>query len=191
MIYLLRHGLDDESFIGGWSDIGLIEEGVLQVKRTKEAMKDMNLSFNQIFSSDIKRARETAQIILEDFKVPITYDERLREQDKGILTGLNRYEAYQLYPDYAHGVDVDVRYPDGESLNDLFMREQEVLNWLFTQDDLLIITHRGVINMFYFALTNTPLSNNKELFEVSHASLHELDVSRKRIRKIFDPKGGR
>ncbi len=191
MIYLLRHGLDDEAFIGGWSDVGLIEEGVLQVRRTKEAMKEMHISFSQIFSSDIKRAKETAQIILEDFKVPVTYDERLRELDKGLLTGLNRTEALLRYPDYVRSVPIDMRYPDGECLEDLFEREKEVLNWLLTQDDLLVITHRGVINMFYFILTETPLSNNKELFDVNHATLHELDVSRKRIRKIFDPKGGR
>ena len=32
MIYLLRHGLDDESKIGGWSDVSLTEDGIKQVK---------------------------------------------------------------------------------------------------------------------------------------------------------------
>lgn len=32
MIYLLRHGLDDENYIGGWSDISLTEEGIKQVQ---------------------------------------------------------------------------------------------------------------------------------------------------------------
>lgn len=35
MIYLLRHGLDDESKIGGWSDVGLTKEGIKQIKEAK------------------------------------------------------------------------------------------------------------------------------------------------------------
>ena len=31
MIYLLRHGQDDELYIGGWSDVGLIEKGITEV----------------------------------------------------------------------------------------------------------------------------------------------------------------
>ena len=36
LIYLVRHGLDDENYIGGWSDVPLISEGIEQVKRTKK-----------------------------------------------------------------------------------------------------------------------------------------------------------
>ena len=31
MIYLMRHGQDDENYIGGWSDVSLIPEGIVQV----------------------------------------------------------------------------------------------------------------------------------------------------------------
>ena len=36
MIYLVRHGLDDENYIGGWSDVDLIDEGIKQIESTRE-----------------------------------------------------------------------------------------------------------------------------------------------------------
>ena len=40
MIYLMRHGQDDESYIGGWSDVSLIQKGVHEVNLTGEWIKD-------------------------------------------------------------------------------------------------------------------------------------------------------
>ena len=34
MIYLIRHGQDDETYIGGWSDVGLLKEGEEEVKES-------------------------------------------------------------------------------------------------------------------------------------------------------------
>lgn len=28
MLYLMRHGLDDENYVGGWSDVGLVSKGI-------------------------------------------------------------------------------------------------------------------------------------------------------------------
>lgn len=191
MIYLLRHGIDDEKYIGGWSDIELTPEGIEQVSLATEYITENNLSIDQIISSDIKRARQTADIVASKLGVVVSYDSRLRELDKGLLTGLKREVAEDLFPDYISGVDIFSRYPEGESMEDLYVRQKETLKWLLSQDDILIVTHRGVINMYYFILNEIPLSSDKELFAVTHSSIHELDVTRKRIRKIFDPKGGR
>ena len=72
MIYLLRHGLDDESKIGGWSDVGLTKEGIKQIKEAKNFITE-NISFRDIVSSDIKRASESAKIINEDFNKKMDY----------------------------------------------------------------------------------------------------------------------
>ena len=42
MIYLLRHGLDNEKYIGGWSDIPLTKEGIYQVVNTASKIKQNN-----------------------------------------------------------------------------------------------------------------------------------------------------
>ena len=75
MIYLIRHGLDDESRIGGWSDVSLTNEGIKQVEKAKKYIID-NLSFEKIISSDVKRAKETTKIINKNLNKKITYTKK-------------------------------------------------------------------------------------------------------------------
>ena len=49
-------------------------------------------------------------------------------------------------------------------------------------DDTLIITHRGVINMFYYILRNIPLDMDKKKFKVDVASVHALDKITRSIK---------
>lgn len=188
MIYLLRHGLDDETLIGGWSNVGLLKEGKKQVKQTIAFMKEHNIIFDKIYSSDIKRALETAYLVKEAYSVPMILEPRLRELDKGLLTGMPRKQAEILYPDYIENVGINVSYPNGESLLHLYKRQKEVLEWIMGLEKVLIVTHRGPINMYYFYLNNETLTNDKKKFGVTHASFHELDPKEKILKKIYEPK---
>lgn len=188
MIYILRHGLDDERFIGGWSNVELVEEGIEQVKRTIEFMKKHQIVFDRIYSSDIKRAKETAQLVSDAYNIPIELQPCLRELDKGLLTGMPKDQAELLYPDYMENVGIDVSYPNGESMINLYKRQKEVLEWILGLEKCLIVTHRGPINMYYFHLNHESLTNNKKRFGVTHASLHELNPKQKVLRKIYEPK---
>ena len=173
MIYLMRHGLDDESKIGGWSDVKLTLEGIKQVNLS--GINNRNLEVEKIISSDIKRCQQTALIMQKYLNVPIIYDERLREQNKGDLNGMDNVEALKRYSDLLKDIKVSTIYPNGESLYDLYMRIKNLLPWILKQDKTLIITHRGVINIIYYLLNNIDLDMNKQQFNVTHASIHELD----------------
>lgn len=184
MIYLIRHGLDDERYIGGYSNASLIKEGVEQIIKVKDYIVDNNISITKIYSSDITRARETANIINQALNKEIIYISTLRELDKGLLTGLKKELAYEQFPEYKDLTDISKRYPNGESMQDLYDRIVKFINQL-SEDNILLVTHRGVINIFYYYLTNTPLDMDKEKFGVNHGSIHEFDIKRKSIRKIF------
>lgn len=184
MIYLVRHGLDDERYIGGYSNVGLVKEGVEQIKRVRDYIVDNNLTIKRIYSSDIKRAKETAMIINEQLGKEIIYTRDLREQDKGLLTGLEKGLAYDKYPKFRNVIDVTISYPNGESLKNLYDKVYIYLKSL-GEDDILLVTHRGVINMIYYILTNTKLDMDKEKFGVTHGSLHELNIHKNKIRKLF------
>lgn len=188
MIYILRHGLDDERFIGGWSDVELTEEGKKQVKRTIDFMKKHQIIFDRIYSSDIKRAVETAELVSDAYHIPIELQPCLRELDKGLLTGMLKEQAEELYPEYIENVGIYTSYPKGESMLALYKRQKEVLEWILGLERCLIVTHRGPINMYYFYLNHEPLSNDKKRFGVTHASLHELDSKKKVLKKIYEPK---
>lgn len=181
MIYLMRHGLDDETKIGGWSDVNLIRAGYMQVAHASLYLRDLKLV--KIISSDILRCRTTAQMIGPNLQIPIEYTSQLREQNKGLLNGLDRKEAEEKYPEYVHLKDIHKAYPQGESLQDLYNRIKALLPWILNQDQALLITHRGVINMIYFLLQNQQPNENKEQFGVTHVSIHELDQSKMKIKK--------
>ena len=183
MIYFLRHGLDDESYIGGWSNVSLTKEGILEVKNVASRLKDFPIK--KIISSDVLRARETSEIVSTILDVPVTYTDRLRELNKGILNGMDKEEAKEKYNEYLSTKDITKIFPEGESLLDLYNRIKIYLEEILKEDDTLFITHRGVINMIYFILNDIPLDYNKKRFGVTHASLHELDKEKMKIKKLF------
>lgn len=182
MIYFLRHGLDDEEYIGGWSDVDLIDEGYEQVREICSLLG--KLPIKKIVSSDIKRARTTTKIVSQYLNVPVEYSSKFRELDKGDLTGIKKDLALEQYPEYVGNISVDVRYPNGESMMDLYERIKVLLDEINSWDEVLIVTHRGVINMIYFLLENRLPDSNKKQFGVTHASVHEYDIRQKAIKKI-------
>lgn len=88
-VYLLRHGLTDWNKlrrVQGSSDIPLNEEGRRVARLTAEGMRDMPIDL--VYSSPLKRARETAEIICAGRDVPIVFDERIREIGFGEFEGV-------------------------------------------------------------------------------------------------------
>lgn len=188
MIYLLRHGLDDENYIGGWSELDLTAEGIKGVNNTIEKIKEKNINITRIISSDIKRAKTTANMVASSLNISdIKVDPNLNEQNKGLLNGMIKTKAKEEYPDFvSKNVTVDTVYPEGESMRNMYDRIRKYLNTIYTfEDNTLIVTHRGVINMIYYILNNVELDMDKEKFDVVHSSLHELDKERKEIRRII------
>ena len=184
LIYLMRHGQDDERFIGGWSDVSLIDSGKDEVLNSALWMKD-NLSIKHIMCSDVKRAVETAQIVSSVLGINYQLNHNLREQNKGTLNGKLREELTDVEAKMVLEQDVDTLFPEGESLRDLYNRIKEYLSKIVEmEDDTLLITHRGVINMIYFILNNKELDIDKKQFGVSTASIHEFDVTKKMIKKV-------
>ena len=184
MIYLLRHGLDDEKFIGGWSNVDLTSIGIEQVKKTRKYIVDNKLFINNIISSDIKRAVTTAEIINEKLNTNIILSEYLRELDKGDYTGIKKSLITNEELNHINNFNIFDKYPNGESMYDLYIRIKILLENIKDENNLYV-THRGVINMIYFILNDINLDMDKEKFNVTHASLHELDINKKIIRRIY------
>lgn len=182
MIYLMRHGLDDENYIGGWSDVGLVEEGIKGVNITSLFLKD--LPIKQIISSDVYRAKQTTEIVNKYLNVMVSFDSKLRELDKGLITGMFALDALKQYPEI-NNYGIYDKYPNGEAMIDLYNRVKELLLDLNNLDNTLIVTHRGIINMIYYIMNNIDLDMNKKRFNVTHASVHEFDYSKKLIRRIY------
>ena len=86
-IYIARHGQDDDSVRGGWSDCSLTDLGVKQSVDLADEILSKSDEYNigMIVSSDIIRAKQTALIISEKLSVPVKYDMDFREVKTVIL----------------------------------------------------------------------------------------------------------
>ena len=99
-IYLVRHGDDDERYRGGWSNLPLVESGIGKAKKLGDYLssnENKDIKIDKIISSDLKRAKMTADLINEKLGVNILYDKRLRENNNGILAGMLNEEAIKKY----------------------------------------------------------------------------------------------
>lgn len=183
MIYLIRHALDDENYVGSWSDASILDSEKEKVKEQAEFIKE-NLNITNIYSSDIKRALETAEIIAKELNLPIKKDENLREQNKGTLTGKLKTKLSKEESDLLRKQHIDTIFPEGESLLNLYNRVKDYIEIMNYEDGSLVVTHRGVINVFYYLFNNIPPDMDKNKFKVKHLSIHEVDIKNKTIRRI-------
>ena len=102
-IILIRHGQSKwnlQNKFTGWKDIDLSENGINEAKEAGQLIKQNNIKFNIAFTSVLKRAINTMNIILKensltDIRVIQTY--RLNERHYGGLTGLNKKETAEIH----------------------------------------------------------------------------------------------
>ena len=182
-VYLLRHGLDYEGCVGGYSDNPLTKEGKEQVKEVIPKLRNLNI--RQIYSSDVTRAYQTAYLVNATPRQVIETS-CLRELDKGSLNGKNKSLLTEEEKKNLNTKDIYEKIGGGESLFDLYSRVYKLVDNGYFDDktNCLLVTHRGFINMLYYIFNKVNLDYDKEKFGVDHASLHELDLNKKIIRKI-------
>ncbi len=180
-IIFVRHGKDDERCRGGWSNIGLVQEGHGQAQKLADYLKNSEYKIGKIISSDLNRAVETAKYISEKLDLPIISELQLREINNGDLAGMLNEEALIKYPGlFFSALEMNEAYPNGESPLDFYNRIQKwfynVLSNISGQEkDILVVTHGGVINIIYHLLKKLEWSNRKPSFPINNCSLHVLN----------------
>lgn len=99
--YLIRHGKDDDTVRGGWSESPLTDEGILQVKRLSEKiLSNEQIHIDKIYTSDLPRAKQTAEILSDALSIPFTESPEFRETDNGVLAGMAHRLAKNNFPGY-------------------------------------------------------------------------------------------
>jgi len=152
----VRHGKKEtEKVINqyGYPDQGLANLGIMQAEITGEYLSKIKL--DAIFSSDLIRAKQTAESILKYQEVEnIIVDPRLREINMGIFHTSTEDEVKKNHPEFHQRFvmkDIDFRYPSGETGEDVKIR---VLNFLASIRDLsyrniVVSCHGGVIRSIF------------------------------------------
>ena len=141
MIYIVRHGQTNWNVIGrnqGRTDIELNQKGIEQALELKEKLKD--IKFDKIFSSPLKRAYKTAQIITSN---EIIIDNRLIERANGILEGKLTHEIpididFNIISENDMGIESIIDFRN--RINNFFNEIKEK----YKNKNILVVTHAGI-----------------------------------------------
>jgi 2,3-bisphosphoglycerate-dependent phosphoglycerate mutase len=127
LLVLVRHGQSEwnlKNLFTGWRDVDLSPQGIDEAKAAARKLKAKGLTFGVSFTSALKRAQRTLDLMLADLgqtNLPITRDLALNERDYGDLAGLNKDDARAKWGEeqvHLWRRSYTVAPPGGESLRD-------------------------------------------------------------------------
>jgi broad specificity phosphatase PhoE len=160
LLYLIRHGAtvsnlaDPPVLQGRGVDHGLSPEGRRQAEQTAELMASASLS--AVYSSTMRRARETAEAIARHHELPVSARPQLVEADVGQWEGMSWAEVASRYADEhrlfleepeSHG------YVGGETIGEVQRRATETINEIMRShpgQQVAVVAH-SVVNRSYLA----------------------------------------
>lgn len=188
-VFFIRHGKDDDRYRGGWSDLDLTPEGKQQAKLLADHLKENNHEYRigKIISSDLPRAVSTAQFISDELDIPVQTETQLREMNNGDLAGMPNDEAIERYPGiFFRSLKMDEPYPNGESPNEFFARIKKwfdnfVEEYKNTDENILVVTHGGVINIIYHLVNGIEWSNKTPAFKTANCSIHIFNMDTRKF----------
>jgi broad specificity phosphatase PhoE len=149
-VYLIRHGQTDwncDQRVMGQLDIPLNEIGRAQARRTAEFLS--HEKFSAVYSSDLSRAWETAQLIAQLHRLEVIPAPELREMTYGHWEGLTRQEVIARYPEeYAQRRENPSGFQPsgGESRQELYDRSTRKFEEIIAQhqhEPIALIAHGG------------------------------------------------
>lgn len=182
-LFLARHGSarmpDDQGRVWNYSDAQLTDAGLAQGRELGEALRGVRI--DAIYSSDLLRARQTAQLIAHATGAPIVIDERLRELDIGSHEGTTlaalrqRHREFVPWLEIAFGgrfphadfrIPATLRFPDGESVSDMFARVLPAFLEIVEQrqdQTVVIVAHQWVVQALLCHVTGAPVDRYDRL----------------------------
>ncbi len=128
-LILIRHGKSEfnlKKIFSGWLDAPLADQGKEEAHHAAENLRGFH--FDMAFTSELSRAQDTLEIVLDDLKqseIPIIKDKALNERHYGDLQGKFRSDMQAKFGEEQVHIwrrSYDIAPPNGESLKDTYKR---------------------------------------------------------------------
>ncbi len=181
-IVLVRHGATDWNLQGrcqGATDRELHVTGIRQAQELAALLA--NESIQAVYSSGLKRARQTASLISQPHNLPVIVEEDIRELNHGALEGLTFTEIKARYPDFLQRwrtEPAEIQVPGGERLADVADRAWSGLNRIVEQhpsaEKLVVVSHNFPILGILCKVTGVTL-NQYRSFHLDPCGLTRLN----------------
>ena len=166
LLVLVRHGQSEwnlKNLFTGWRDVDLTPQGIDEAKSAGRKLKAKGLTFNVTYTSALKRAQRTLDLMLDELGqtgLPITRDQALNERDYGDLSGLNKDDARKKWGEEQVHVwrrSYATAPPGGESLRDTGARVwpyyiHEIQPHVMRGEGVLISAHGNSLRALIMAL---------------------------------------
>jgi len=182
-LLLVRHGITESNsarkFVG-YSDVELSTAGYRQVERLRERLVDDKI--DAVYSSDLRRALVTAEVISSGHKVDIVTCPELREVNYGSVEGLTFEEISRLYPEVAESLtnfSLRLKFPGGEDFEGFIERASKFLDKLkrhTPSQTMLIVSHGGPLRVLVCCLLGIDLGHWRQI-RLDNASLSIMETS--------------
>ena len=187
-IYLLRHGIPvlDEPRCIGITDIPLSEDGKRQAKKIAEWLSKKGM--RKVYSSPLKRCVETAEIVAERLNIEkseITICRDFREINAGKWENRRFSELKKTREYEERGKNIGYYVlPEGESFAQGGVRLRKCLEQIRngTDEDILVVTHAGVIRAYLCELLGRSVN---EVFEISQPYVGTTILEEKEDKTLF------
>ena len=167
-LVLVRHGQSEwnaKNLFTGWKDTGLTAVGETEAANAGNLIKERNIKFSMMFTSALRRAQITGQMILDKIDqrdIEVVKNQALNERDYGDLAGLNKDDARKEWgEDQVHiwRRSYDVPPPGGESLKNTAERvlpyfNSLILPRLLSGENILIAAHGNSLRSLVMQLDN-------------------------------------
>ncbi len=193
-LVLLRHGQSEWNLANkftGFTDVDLTNKGRVEAVNAGKLLKEAKISFDQVFTSTLKRANETAELALNEagqgeLIETMIYHDDLRERDYGDLVGLNKDETRKKYGDEQVHIwrrSYDTPPPGGECLQDVVEKrvrpyyEAHIKDMVMEQGkNVLIAAHGNSLRAMLIILgAETPKSINQAEMETGVPVVFEIE----------------
>lgn len=152
-LYLIRHGRQNSELCN--VDVGLSSDGILQAELLRNRLAGYQI--DALYSSNMLRAKQTAQIINENLRLPLETREELREISFGLLEGnteeYNDVHFIEFKQDQKKLIE-DIPYPEGENGTSVYERAMPVIQEIVQsgKKNIVVVTHGGTIRVLLAAL---------------------------------------
>ena len=190
-LLLARHGQTDWNLERRWqghADPPLNETGRAESRALAASLADSGIE--RVYTSDLARARETAEIVAATLGLTVHLDPRLREVDVGEWSGLTSAEVETRFPDgYRQRYEGVTGWANGERFEAMGARVvAAVLSIAAAELDgrLLVVTHGGPLRALWTAAGGEPSG----WVNAGNCDTHAVAVERGQIRWIHSSRGG-
>ncbi|AWD62079.1 phosphoglycerate mutase [Limosilactobacillus reuteri] len=188
-VYLIRHGKTqwnlESRYQGSNGDSPLLKDSYREIELLASSLQ--RIPFEHAYTSPLKRARVTAQALLNHLnpEIPLTIDSRLKEFNLGKMEGMHFEDVAAKWPEvlknFRHHPDkYDESLVEGESFLEVIARFRAAIEEYCRQypnGNILVISHGAALNAAINALIGMPLAHLKDRGGLSNTSTTVLTTN--------------